>query len=539
MASKLSVIIRDTATNKQNQKALFFWLIILVTSLAIQAYGFGFNYILFRNFIENSALLIMLLCFSLLFNKSWKNFIQYFGYVVFWFNCLFESLYYYLFKANISASSIFILLETNLAEAKEFVEFYYNPFILFVVIVFVLQLILFFKNRPVFSIPKRFFIQKIYYVLSILIILALMIYKDFQRYNFLYLSVDAVFEYIEEQEKMSQFKIDRPIADIAGFRIERQVDTATYVLIVGESTTRYRMSLYGYSRKTTPFLDSLKPNLWKYDDVISSHAFTIGALRDALVINGLTSKDDFSIIQLMNQAGFKTYWISNQRPIGEYESLVTKIAMSSDVYITKNTALDGSITPKDEILIPEFRKILNEDVPKKFIVLHPLGTHMGYNDRYPSEFEKFKGNSPSKFNHSVAQERSNAYDNAILYHDFFLEQIHKEMSKIEHPAYYLYFSDHGEEVYESIDFSGHTEENPTKSMFDIPFFLWMNNEFKINFDHPYIKSNPYRLDHFLHTFSELNGLRFKDFDSTQSIFHLQDKSKRRKVGLGQYYDDLP
>jgi len=539
MASMLSEIIRNTAKNRQNQKALIFWLSLLLLSLAVQAYGFGFNYILFRNFIENSALLIMLLSFSLIFNKSWKKIIQYIGYIVFWANGLFESLYYSLFKANISASSIFILLETNLAEAKEFVEFYYNPFILFVVIIFSVQLILFFKERPVFSIPKRVFFQKTYYALSILIILGLMIYKDFQRYNFLYLSVDSVFEYIEEQKKMNQFEIDRSIADIEGFEVFRKVDTATYVLIIGESTTRYRMSLYGYERNTTPFLDSLKPELWKYDDVISSHAFTIGALRDALVINGLQSKDDFSIIQLMNQAGFKTYWISNQRPIGEYESLVTKIAMSSDIYITKNTALDGSITPKDEILIPELKKILNEDAPKKFIVIHPLGTHMGYKDRYPSAFEKFKGNSPSKFNHPVALERSNTYDNAILYHDYFLKQIHREISKLVHPAYYLYFSDHGEEVYESIDFSGHAEENPTKSMFDVPFFIWMNNEFKSNFKHPYIKSNPYKLDHFLHTFSELNGIKFKDFDTTKSIFYLQDISKRRRVGLGQYYDELP
>ncbi|RRO16453.1 sulfatase-like hydrolase/transferase [Flavobacteriaceae bacterium 14752] len=539
MASRLLVIIKHTAKNKQNQKALGFWLTVLFVSLVIQAYGFGFNRILLRNFIENSALLIMLMSFSLLFNKYWKTIVQGIGFFVFWFNCLFESLYYYLFKANISASSIFILLETNLAEAKEFVEFYYNPFIVFVIVIFVIQLLLFLKIRPVFSISRKIIHQKIYYILAILIPLGLMIYKDFQRYNFLYLSVDSVFEYIDEQQKMSRFEIDRQIADIQGFTIEKKVDTATYVLIIGESTTRNRMSLYGYNRTTTPFLDSLKPNLWVYNDVISSHAFTIGALRDALVINGLQSKDDFSIIQMMNQAGFKTYWISNQRPIGQYESLVTKIAMSSDVYITKNTALDGSITPKDEVLIPEFRNILNEDVPKKFIVLHPLGTHMKYEDRYPSKFNKFKGNSPSKFNHPIAHERTNTYDNAVLYHDYFLEQIFKEMKKIKHPAYYLYFSDHGEEVYESIDFSGHAEEKPTKSMFEIPFFIWMNDEFKSNFKAAYLPENPFKLDNFIHTFSELNSISFKGVDSTKSLFSQQNKSQRRRVGLGEFYDELP
>lgn len=539
MVSRLLAIIKGTAKNRQNQKALAYWFTVLFISLAIQAYGFGLNRVLIRNFIENSALLMILISFSLLFNKRWKSIIQILSYLVFWFNCLFESLYYYLFKANISASSIFILLETNLAEASEFVEFYYNPFIVFVIVIFLMQLFFFLKTRAVFSIQNRLAYQKIFYVFAIIIPLALMLFKDFQRYNFLYLSLDSVVEYIHEQKLMAQYQIDRPIADIPEFNMIKKVDTATYVLVIGESTTRRRMSLYGYNRKTTPFLDSLKSRLWYYNDVISSHAFTIGALRDALVINGLQSKEDFSIVQIMNQAGFKTYWISNQRPIGEYESLVTKIAMSSDVYVTKNTALDGSITPMDEVLIPELKMVLKEKNAKKFIVLHPLGTHMRYKDRYPSEFNIYKGDSPAKFNHPTARERSNTYDNAVLYHDFFLNRVHQELSKIKHPAYYIYFSDHGEEVYESIDFSGHADENPTKSMVEIPFFLWMNDEFKSNFNKPYIRDNPYKLDNFIHTFSELNGIKFKQFDYSKSIFQPQVKSEKRKIGTGQFYEDLP
>lgn len=539
MASTLLRLIKDTASRKENQIALGYWLVILLLSTIIQAYGFGFNRILPKNFIENSALLIILISFSLLFNRSWKRILQFLCYFIFWFNCLFECLYYYLFKANISASSIFILLETNIAEAREFAEFYFNPFIVFVIIIFLIQLLLYLKMRPVFSMPNRLANQKLYYVLALFIPLVLMVFKDFQRFNFLYLSIDSVFEYVEEQQKMNEFDIDKPIADIEGFEYKQTIDTATYVLIIGESTTRSRLSLYGYDRKTTPYLDEIRPELLVYNNVISKHAFTIGALKDALVINGLESKDDFSIIQLMNQAGFKTFWISNQRPIGQYESLVTKIAMSSDVYLTKNTAIDGSITPKDEVLIPEFKKVLEDKFPKKFIVLHPLGTHLLYKDRYPEDFEKFTGDSPSKFNHSQAQQRSNSYDNAILYHDYFIQQVHKELKSVEHPSYLMYFSDHGEEVYESIDFSGHAEENPTKSMFEVPFFIWMNEAFQSKSDFSYLPENPYTLDNFIYTFSEMNGINFIDFKFNKTIFYPQDESKKRKVGLGQFYEDLP
>jgi heptose-I-phosphate ethanolaminephosphotransferase len=525
--------------HKDNLKALIFWCSILLSSLIIQFYGFGVNRILPRNFIENSALLIMLISFSLLFSGVWKRYIQLLGYLIFWFNCLFESLYYYLFKANISASSIFILLETNVAEASEFLEFYYDPFILVVLLVFLIQLVLFLKIIPVFSIPGIIIKYRATYLLAIFIPLALMVYKDFQRYNFLYLSVDSVFEYLHEQEVMERYKIDRPIADIEDFSVETKADTATYVLVIGESTTRKRMSLYGYNRPTTPYLDSLKSQMLVYNDVISSHAFTIGALRDALVINGLKSEDDFSIVQMMNQAGFKTYWISNQRPIGQFESLVTKIAMSSDVYITKNTAMEGTVTPKDMVLIPEFEKALADEYPKKFIVLHPLATHLLYEDRYPKEFNRFTGKHSLQFDHRVAQERTNFYDNAILYHDYFLNAVIQKQSKLKHSSYMLYFSDHGEEVYQSIDFSGHAEENPTKAMFEVPFFLWMNDDFKSGFDKTILPDNPYTLDNFIYTFSELNGINFKGFDPTKSIFYPQKTTSNRRVGQGSNYYDLP
>ena len=537
MVSRLFKIIKGFVQN--NRKALIFWILPLLLALAFQSYGFGINRVLPRNFAENTATLIIIISFSLLFNYKWRKFFQMLGYVIFLFNNLFESIYFYIFKANISASSFYILLETNLAEAGEFVEFYLNPFILLMIISFIFLLSIYLIKRPILTVPKIFRFQKSFYVFGVFIPLFLMIYKGYQQYNFLYLCVNSVFEYIDEQQKMQAYDIDKPMADIKEFKVTQQVDTATYVLVIGESATRYRMSLYGYDRKTTPFLDSIKQDLWVYDDVISSHVTTIGSLRNALTLNALKTKKDFSIIQLMNQADFKTYWISNQRPIGQFESLVTNIAMSSNAYIPENTADYGTVTPYDEVLIPEFKKAIKDAAPKKFIVLHLLGNHSAYSYRYPEEFEKFKGKSPSKFDHERAHKRFNTYDNAILYNDYFLKKIYQNLQDLNQPSYLIYFSDHGDEVYESIDFSGHSQENPTKTMYDIPFFIWMNDSFKSRFNAEYLPHNPYKLNEFFHTFSDLNGIRFKDYDSTRSIFYQQDTSKLRKFDNGEYYKDLP
>lgn len=539
MVKQLLEITKQTVRDKQNRLAFLLWALALMLALLFQIYGFGWNRIIPRNFVENTFSLIILLSFTFLLKGKLQKYVQILGFFLFIIYNLFESIYYYLFKANISSSSIYILLETNSAEAREFAEFYLDTFVIIMISSYLLLLLIYLFKQPVLHIKKGIKYQSWLYVLGILIPLTYLIYKDFLRFNFFYLTVTSVNEYVQEQKEMAAYNIDKSIANIPGLTIKRDFEQATFIFVLGESTTRKRFSLYGYDRKTTPFLDSLEPQLKIYNNVLSNYVYTIGALRSCLTLNGLESEDDYSIIQLMNEAGFKTYWLTNQRPIGQYESLVTKIAKASDELIIKNTALAGSITPYDEVLLPELDEVLKQDADKKFIVLHTLGTHLLYSDRYPEEFQTFSGQSPSRFKHEQANRRSNDYDNAILYHDYIFRNIFKRIKDIEHPVYLIYFADHGEEVYESVDFSGHAEENPTKAMYEVPFFIWMNSTFQQNYQRPIIEDNPYNLKHFFHTFSDLNGIRFKRYDSTKTIFYQQDTLSKRRLGNGKYYEDLP
>ncbi len=52
----------------------------------------------------------------------------------------------------------------------------------------------------------------------------------------------------------------------------------TVVWIIGESTNRSNMSLYGYGRRTTPMLDALRNQLVVFQDVISSEPATMSSL---------------------------------------------------------------------------------------------------------------------------------------------------------------------------------------------------------------------------------------------------------------------
>ncbi|HAX1800310.1 TPA: sulfatase-like hydrolase/transferase, partial [Escherichia coli] len=99
-------------------------------------------------------------------------------------------------------------------------------------------------------------------------------------------------------------------------------ESRTLVLVIGESTQRGRMSLYGYLRKTTPELDALHktdPNLIVFRDVVTSRPYTIEALQQALTFADEMNPELYltqpSLMNIMKQAGYKIFWITNQQTI--------------------------------------------------------------------------------------------------------------------------------------------------------------------------------------------------------------------------------
>src|SRR5690625_5738100 len=93
------------------------------------------------------------------------------------------------------------------------------------------------------------------------------------------------------------------------------------------------MQLYGYKKETNPLMMEIKEELFIFDSVISPHVHTILSLEKMLSLANYDQPkptENASIIQLANQAGFTTYWISNQRPIGIHESVATNISRAAD-----------------------------------------------------------------------------------------------------------------------------------------------------------------------------------------------------------------
>lgn len=88
----------------------------------------------------------------------------------------------------------------------------------------------------------------------------------------------------------------------------------TVVWLIGESTNRSNMSLYGYGRRTTPMLDAMRNQLIVFQDVISSEPATMSSLMKMFTPADLVSPDAWyskpDVLMLAEEAGYKTFWIS-------------------------------------------------------------------------------------------------------------------------------------------------------------------------------------------------------------------------------------
>ncbi|MGN1393777.1 MAG: phosphoethanolamine transferase [Succinivibrionaceae bacterium] len=241
----------------------------------------------------------------------------------------------------------------------------------------------------------------------------------------------------------------------------------TYVLVIGESESRTQMGVYGYEKDTTPWQSSIKNSINSifFENAFSCHTHTVPVLTYALTQkNQYDNKNDdwektASLVDIVKYSGkFNTSWISNQGKIGIYETPISSIADSADQ--KKWTEIDWTDPAKniyDGELI-EYLKTINLNSEKKLIVIHLMGSHSSYTDRYPPLYTKFTGDS----------DYLNTYNNSVYYNDHVLKMIYETVKNIPDFKSMIYFSDHGEDPYMML---GHNSAQFTWDMAKIP--LWM------------------------------------------------------------------
>lgn len=254
-----------------------------------------------------------------------------------------------------------------------------------------------------------------------------------------------------------------------------------YILVIGEAARSENMSINGYARSTTPRLEQ-RSRLVSFPHFYSQAGTTEQAVPHMLSRIPATLHHEVNsektLPEAFQEAGFRTAWLTNK----SRADYLQRVLESADVRF--ETGKDMNVTNNyDEYLLQPLQDLLVSGVKKQFIVVHTMGSHWRYDTRYPAPFEQFtpalgESFSLSMINPSNKQKLVNAYDNTILYTDYFLDSLITLVEAQAVPALVMYMSDHGENLYDDErELILHGNYSATRWLFHVPFFVWYSDEY--------------------------------------------------------------
>ncbi|HEU4709524.1 MAG TPA: phosphoethanolamine--lipid A transferase [Methylophilaceae bacterium] len=271
------------------------------------------------------------------------------------------------------------------------------------------------------------------------------------------------------------------------------------ILVVGETARADRFSLNGYHRLTNPLLAK--------EDVVSlSNVSSCGTSTGESVpcMFSVLKRKEFdrekaahyqNILDVLNEHGVEVLWRDNN---SDSKGVATRVTYEDFKTPTLNPDCDTEC--RDTGMLHGLDQYIAERKGKDIlIVLHQMGNHgPEYYRRYPKAFERF---TPvcrnSDLGSCTREEIDNAYDNAILYTDYFLDQVIQLLKKHddEYATAMLYVSDHGESLGEhGIYLHAAPYMIAPKEQTHIPAIIWMGKHFDYTLD----QLKPYRDQPFSH-----------------------------------------
>ena len=259
-----------------------------------------------------------------------------------------------------------------------------------------------------------------------------------------------------------------------------------FVLVVGETARSQNFSLNGYGRLTNPLLAQL--DVISYPNATACGTSTEVSLPCMFSPYGRARYDEAkiraheSVLHVLVRAGFKVLWRDNQSGCkGVCDGLPAE-----QLDDAKIEALCAEGQCLDEVLLHGMEGIARDNQGNLLVVMHQLGSHgPAYFKRYPAVFKQF---APACENENLrgcsAAEIVNAYDNSLLYTDFFLSRVidFLEISHKQYDTAMLYLSDHGESLGESgLYLHGMPYPIAPDVQKRVPFLMWLSPGFRRSF----------------------------------------------------------
>ena len=472
------------------------------------------------------------------------------------------------------ASTLTLVLQTNSSEASEFLKTYIGDSRFIYTAIFYLVIgsisIALFIFKPCYIKVLRWIRQNGLLIILVIYALPLTIHKTS---TFLYkeprffAGVNPLFDVQENQVykdalaimSMERFNVDIDFDKMVyDTRIDSITnDTTNVVLIIGESFNRHHSSLYGYSLNTNPKIAQLNP--YVFTNVIAPVNVTVKAFKYLLSMEESNNKELMNsqlLCPLMKDAGYNVTFYSNQiikSPDVQYWDLILDMLFSNPVI--EKASFDHRNSKKfkeDGAFVDHFFGEVTEMENangKNFTVIHLMGNHTNYSDRFPSTESIFKPTDIQRSELSPSEKQLVAnYDNAILYNDKQIERIVDYYSNKD--AIIIYLSDHGDEANDYRIHTGriHTFDNlPTAALhcqLDVPFMIFATEKYKEN--HPEIIAKieqsldkPFMTDWLPYLILHLGGVHTGWNNPKKCLISPEyDTSRKRILDNGINYDEV-
>ena len=436
--------------------------------------------------------------------------------------------YYGMTHSLISINMLLALAQTNVAETMEYIEVNipYGEIIGGVGALLVLAWLLFKASR--FSFNRNQVSRKTWFIMLFLFFINLglcAVSIGATRLAHVYYETYETLESFSDFQKMVDARRNMHIEDSSVVRQLKEAPDGVYVLVIGESLTRDHMNVYGYSRDTTPFQSQavIDPHYIFFNHGYSCYTQTVQVLTEALTeknqYNDMTLAQAYSIIDLAREAGFRTTWISNQSRFGVWDTPIGAIGSACDDQCWINSYVGTDVITKDydTALVPYLKKV-DPNNRRQLIVIHLMGSHVSYWDRYPSEFYHWPLDTSRE--RTKEEIMNDEYDNSVLFNDYVLENIMNTATNYLHADGVLYFSDHGEQVTER---PGHNADQFDYTMVHIPFWVYLSNDYQMTHraevSRMWERRNmPFSNDMLYDTLMGMMGLTAAHYDPTADIF---------------------
>lgn len=225
------------------------------------------------------------------------------------------------------------------------------------------------------------------------------------------------------------------------------------VMVVGETARADHFSLTGYRRNTNPRLRNEKvinfPDVWSCGTSTAQSVPCIFSHYSRAEFDPKKANAADNALDVLKRAGVSVLWRDNNSSSKHVADRV-----EYEVYLTDKTNPVCDAECRDEGMLDGLQNYIDRHTTGDvLIVLHQMGNHgPAYYKRYPPAFEKFTPVCKTNDLGACSKEEIiNAYDNAVLYTDFFLSRVIELLKRNDatFETAMFYVSDHGESLGEN------------------------------------------------------------------------------------------